>query len=166
MSKGAKQWPNYWYGFDGGSGVSFEGQVANRCDTSFAGSKAGGSTCWTSSRRRGRSTPEDVRAKELHRPLGVRRPRPFDGQVANRVEEWIEESMEGAKATSTERAYAGSWEKWKAWVRRHGWESEYLNRKGDPVENENVAGIHRLPRVAWGIGSHAQSGHLCGEGRS
>ena len=45
--------------------------------------------------------------------------------------------MEGAKATSTERAYAGSWEKWKAWVRRHGWESEYLSRKGDPVENEN-----------------------------
>ncbi len=45
--------------------------------------------------------------------------------------------MTGPKASSTERAYAGAWAKWKAWAKRQGWEPEYFNRKGDPLENEN-----------------------------
>ena len=67
----------------------------------------------------------------------VVQPVPFEGQVASRVEDWLEENLTGDKAASTERAYAGSWMKWKAWAKRQGWESEYLNRKDDPVENEN-----------------------------
>lgn len=67
----------------------------------------------------------------------IAQPMPFEGQVAARIEDWLEENLMGDKASSTERAYAGSWAKWQAWARRQGWESEYLNRKADPVENEN-----------------------------
>lgn len=64
-------------------------------------------------------------------------PRPFDGRVTARVEEWLEDNLGGDKAASTERAYAGSWAKWKAWARRQELPSEYLNRKDDVVDNEN-----------------------------
>ena len=64
-------------------------------------------------------------------------PRPFRGDVGDRVEEWVEEHLAGDKATSTEKAYQGSWTKWRTWAKRQGWISEYLNYKDDPVENEN-----------------------------
>ena len=64
-------------------------------------------------------------------------PRPFRGDVGDRVEEWVEEHLAGDKASSTEKAYQGSWTKWRTWARRQGWISEYLNYKDDPVENEN-----------------------------
>ena len=57
-------------------------------------------------------------------------PRPFDGRVAARVEEWLKERQ------GSERA--GLWAKWKAWARQ-GLPSEYLNRKEDVVDNENKA---------------------------
>lgn len=75
--------------------------------------------------RRKKSADEVIGDKTVEAIL--RQPRPFDGQVANRVEEWLEENMGGDKAVSTERAYAGSWLKWKAWARRQGWPSEFLN---------------------------------------
>ena len=39
-------------------------------------------------------------------------PRPFRGDVGDRVEEWVEEHLAGDKASSTEKAYQGSWTKW------------------------------------------------------
>ncbi len=84
----------------------------------------------------------------------VTRPMPFEGRVAARVEDWLEENMAGDKAASTERAYAGSWAKWKAWAKRQGWESEYLNRKADPVENENKV-MAFIGYLGWLGGSSA-----------
>ena len=72
-----------------------------------------------------------ISAQEVSQPV------PFEGQVAARIEDWLEENLAGDKAASTERAYAGSWAKWRAWAKRQGWESEFLNRKDDPIENEN-----------------------------
>ena len=63
--------------------------------------------------------------------------RPFCGEVRERVEEWLEENMTGDKSVATERAYAGAWSKWKAWAKRQGWLSEYLDRTEDAVEREN-----------------------------
>ena len=63
--------------------------------------------------------------------------RPFCGEVKERVEEWLEDNMTGDKSPATERAYAGGWEKWKAWARRQQWLSEYLSPKEDPIEREN-----------------------------
>ena len=63
--------------------------------------------------------------------------RPFCGEVGDRIEEWLEENMQGDKSPATEKAYAGAWAKWRAWARRQKWTSEYLDRSEDPVEREN-----------------------------
>ena len=63
--------------------------------------------------------------------------RPFCGEVGDRVEEWLEENMQGDKSPATEKAYASAWSKWKAWAKRQGWLSEYLDRSEDAVEREN-----------------------------
>jgi hypothetical protein len=63
--------------------------------------------------------------------------RPFCGEVKDRVEEWLEENMQGDKSPATEKAYASAWMKWKAWAKRQQWISEYLDRTEDAVEREN-----------------------------
>ena len=90
------------------------------------GRKAGG---------RRKKVEEVVANVAMNKDLSL--PRPFRGDVGDRVEEWVEECLTGDKAASTEKAYQGSWAKWKAWAKRQGWHSEYLNYKDDPVENEN-----------------------------
>eukprot|EP00435_Cladocopium_sp_Y103_P028921 s3298_g7.t1 len=62
---------------------------------------------------------------------------PFQGEVKDRVEEWLEENLAGDKSQATEKAYMSAWQKWCAWARRQEWTSEYLNRQEDPVEQEN-----------------------------
>eukprot|EP00435_Cladocopium_sp_Y103_P056630 s604_g19.t1 len=64
-------------------------------------------------------------------------PRPFDGVVSTRIEEWVEDHLGGDKAVSTSRAYASAWAKWEGWARRQEWISPFLHRGGDEVENEN-----------------------------
>ena len=89
--------------------------------------------------RRSKKTPEEVAEKVAHglvTGIGLQ-VRPFCGEVRDRVEEWLEENMTGDKSAATERAYAGAWSKWKAWARRQGWLSEYLDRTEDAVEREN-----------------------------
>ena len=61
----------------------------------------------------------------------------FDGNVAGKIEDWLEANMVGDKAESTARIYRGMWQKWVAWARRQGWETEYLDPKGDKLDNEN-----------------------------
>eukprot|EP00435_Cladocopium_sp_Y103_P071083 s29_g36.t1 len=63
--------------------------------------------------------------------------RPFCGEVGERVEEWLEENLQGDKSPATEKAYAEAWAKWKAWAKRQEWLSEYLDRSEDAVEREN-----------------------------
>ena len=63
--------------------------------------------------------------------------RPFHGEVGDRIEEWLEENMQGDKSPATEKAYASAWNKWKAWAKRQGWLSEYLDRSEDAVDREN-----------------------------
>lgn len=107
---------------------ALEGNVSDEGEENqFEGVYAGG--------RRRKKIEEVIGNKAVE--VLLQPPRPFDGQVASRVEEWLEENLMGDKAPSTEKAYAGSWAKWKAWAKRQGWPSEYLSRKGDPVQNEN-----------------------------
>lgn len=62
---------------------------------------------------------------------------PFDGDIAGKVEDWLEANLSGDKAESTARAYAGMWAKWSAWAERQGWVSPYLHPKEDKIEKEN-----------------------------
>jgi len=62
---------------------------------------------------------------------------PFDGDVAGKVEDWLEANLSGDKAESTARAYAGMWAKWCAWAERQQWASPYLNPKEDKLDKEN-----------------------------
>ena len=62
--------------------------------------------------------------------------RPFDGGVGARVEEWIEENLEGYLAESTTKQYAGVYGKWRAWAKRQGWITEFLDKANLPEENE------------------------------
>ena len=93
-------------------------------------------------------------------------PRPFRGDdVGGRVEEWVEECLTGDKAASTEKAYQGSWAKWKAWAKRQGWHTEYLNYKDDPVENENkVLTFVGYMGLVGGFRGDVEAGDLCAEG--
>ena len=62
---------------------------------------------------------------------------PFDGSVGVRVEEWIEENMDGDKADSTKKVYQSAWHKWETWARRQGWPTPYLDPKADKLDSEN-----------------------------
>ena len=62
---------------------------------------------------------------------------PFDGQVGLHLEEWLEHNLTGDLAESTEKMYKGAWCKWKAWARRHGWESDLLSPTSSKLENED-----------------------------
>ena len=112
--------------------------------------------------RRGRRKPEEVAAavgEMVVTTLGGDM-RPFSGKVNELVEEWLEDHMTGDKAQATERAYASAWEKWKCFARRQEWESEYLNRKADMVENENKI-LSFLGYLGWlGASSNTLRQHL------
>ena len=60
-----------------------------------------------------------------------------DLNIQAQVEEWLDDHMQGDQAQSTRRAYQAAWQKWVDWTNRQGWESPYLNLRGDPVENED-----------------------------
>ena len=89
--------------------------------------------------RRSKKSPAEVAEKVASHVIDKigTQVRPFCGEVRERVEEWLEENMTGDKSAATERAYAGAWAKWKAWSKRQGWLSEYLDRTEDAVEREN-----------------------------
>ena len=63
--------------------------------------------------------------------------RPFEGEVGARVDEWIEDNLCGYLAESTTKQYAGIYGKWRAWARRQGWPTEYLDKARAVEENEN-----------------------------
>ena len=97
----------------------------------------GPTTCYAGGRK-SKKTPEQV-AEAVGNAAMValqNHVRPFDGRVKELVDEWLEEHMAGDKAEATNRAYAGSWEKWKFFAKRQGW-SEFLNPNDDLLENEN-----------------------------
>ena len=58
--------------------------------------------------------------------------RPFDGGAGARVEEWIEENLSGYLAESAAKQYAGVYGKWRAWARRQGWVTEFLDKANLP----------------------------------
>ena len=68
--------------------------------------------------------------------------------VAHGVEEWVDEHLGGDKAISTEKAYVSSWAKWKAWARRQGWTSPFLDRGEEEVAKENKI-LHFLGYLGW-----------------
>eukprot|EP00435_Cladocopium_sp_Y103_P042118 s923_g11.t1 len=94
---------------------------------------------WYAGGRKAKKSPEEVAetvSQQFVNGVGLT-VRPFCGEVGDRVEEWLEENMQGDKSPATEKAYNSAWAKWKAWARRQGWLSEYLDRSQDAVEREN-----------------------------
>ena len=73
---------------------------------------------------------------------------PFAGDVGPKVDEWIEENLRGYLAPSTTKQYSGIYGKWRAWARRQGWDSEFLNKAEKVEENEDkILGF--LGYVGW-----------------
>ncbi|CAE7256585.1 unnamed protein product [Symbiodinium microadriaticum] len=62
---------------------------------------------------------------------------PFDGEVGAKVDEWIEDNLCGYLAESTTKQYAGVYGKWRAWAKRQGWATEFLDKSLPAEENEN-----------------------------
>eukprot|EP00435_Cladocopium_sp_Y103_P058511 s1062_g20.t1 len=94
---------------------------------------------WYAGGRKAKKSPEEVAetvSQQFVTGVGLT-VRPFCGEVGDRIEEWLEENMQGDKSPATEKAYNSAWAKWKAWARRQGWLSEYLDRSQDAVEREN-----------------------------
>ena len=83
---------------------------------------------------RRKKSPEELKGeKVVHLQEGV----VGDLNVQAQIEEWLDDHMHGDQAQSTRRAYQAAWQKWTEWANRQGWETPYLNPKGDPVENED-----------------------------
>ena len=74
--------------------------------------------------------------------------RPFNGGVGALVEEWIEDNLCGYLADSTAKQYAGVYGKWRAWARRQGWHSEFLD-KGFPAEDNEEKLLGFLGYLGW-----------------
>lgn len=93
---------------------------------------------WDDRRAGGRRTKRSATQAQgeaclVNIPEGIR----FDGNVTEKVDEWLEANLQGDKAESTARAYADMWQKWKAWAASQQWESEFLDPRGDRLEKEN-----------------------------
>lgn len=74
---------------------------------------------------------------------------PFDGEVAGRVDEWLEANMTGDKAASTAKIYAGAWNKWKAWATRQGMISEYLPVSKEKIQENETRLLNYLGYLGW-----------------
>ncbi|CAE7377685.1 unnamed protein product, partial [Symbiodinium necroappetens] len=87
-----------------------------------------------SRRRSERATVAQGEAQVADVPDQVR---PFNGDVGMCVDEWVDENLCGYLAESTTKQYAGVYGKWKAWARRQGWATEFLDKSVATEENEN-----------------------------
>ena len=78
---------------------------------------------------------------------------PFSGGIGVLVEEWIEENLCGYLADSTTKQYAGVYGKWRAWAKRQGWHTEFLD-KAFPAEDNEEKLLGFLGYLGW-LGSSA-----------
>ncbi|CAE7778356.1 unnamed protein product [Symbiodinium sp. CCMP2592] len=101
----------------------------------------GGECVWSSARAAGRRATRRGKAVEAVGEAQIRDDgfdtRPFDGGIGAMIDEWIEDNLCGYLAESMTKQYAGVYAKWKAWARRQGWPTEFLDKALATEGNEN-----------------------------
>ena len=120
-----------WLGECGDASDEEFGELELSCERSFA--RAGGVS------RTARNAPAKVReilGDSIIAEQSGALP-PFDGGVGTLVEDWIEQNLCGYLRDSASKQNAGVYGKWRAWAKRQGWPTEYLNKADRTEENED-----------------------------
>ena len=99
-------------------------------------------------RNRHQRNPEEIVGQALV-DLDTQQRTGFDSDVGTLIGEWIDdENLQGHLSESTSKQYAGLYGKWKAWVHRQSWKTEFLNKK-EPVEENEDKILGFLGYLGW-----------------